>query len=91
MNKNKKKFIQKLKKQSKDELISIICEQYEDLFHKKNKIEYLESLVVAHQQTLKFALNHQNPKFIYEISEDDGDDEPDKIPDIKEKDLRSYV
>ena len=69
----------------------MICDQYEDLWRNRKEIQHLENLVVAHQQTLKFALNHQNPKFIYEISEDDGDDEPDKIPDIKEKDLRSYV
>lgn len=92
MNKNKKKFIKKLKKQNKDDIIDIVCDLYEENFHYKKEIDYLNSVAFSQSETLKWVLNHKSPpKLICEISDDDGDDEVEEIPDLKEKDLRAYV
>lgn len=90
MNKHKKKFIDKLKRKSKDDLIQIICDLYEETFYQKKKIEKLQSLVFSHQQVIGSILDSRNIKFIYEVIEED-DDEESMLDKTKKESLKSYV
>ena len=87
MNKNKKNFINKLKKETKEHLIDIICIQHEKIYKKNKQIEYLNSVSFSTLQSLKFALNNQNPTLIYEVECED--EEAEVKPDKKE--ISSYV
>jgi hypothetical protein len=75
MNKQKKKFIAKLKKKSQSELIDIVCQLFEENYVQKKDIHYLKNLVMSHQITLKFALNTQKNQFIsYELESEDEEE-----------------
>ena len=87
MNKNKKNFINKLKKETKEDLIDIICIQHEKIYKKNKQIEYLNSVSFSTLQSLKFALNNQNPTLICEVECED--EEAELKPDKKE--ISSYV
>jgi hypothetical protein len=84
---SKKKFIDRLKKETKENLIEIICKQHEMLYDKKKELEFLTSLNFSHQQCLKFALASQKCNVIYEIEENDEED----IPDNVKESAKSYV
>lgn len=87
MNPQKKKFIDKLKKKQKNELIELVCDLYEHQFMMEKHIKHLKALCFSHQQVLRSVLNNQHPTLIFE----GDDDEPeDIIPEEKES-LRSYV
>jgi hypothetical protein len=90
MNTHKKKFIDKLKKKTKEELIEMVCNLYEEDYHQKKEIEHLHSLAFSHQQCLKFSLTHQSCKFIYEVVEEDDEEEP-LLDRTKRDSVKSYV
>ena len=93
MNKHKKKFIDKLKRQSKVELVDIIVDLWEARFHYKKEIEKLNSLVFSHQQVIGSILDSRNIKFIYEVMETDEDDSENEsmLDKTKKESIRSYT
>lgn len=89
MDKKKKKFIEKLKKQSKSDLVQWITDLYEENFYHKKRIQELTSLVFSHQAVIHHILDHRKIKFI-DIIEVDEDEKELELPEKKE-DLKSYA
>jgi len=93
MDKNKRNFRRKLYKQSKKNLIDLVCNLIEENFHYEIEVKNLTSLVFSHQQSLKFALSNQNPKMVMqevEVDDSEEDEEP-FIDKTKKESVRSYV
>jgi hypothetical protein len=86
MNKAKKRFIDKLKKQSKNQLVDIICDLYEERFHMAKEIKRVKHVCFSHEIVLKSVLSHVSP-----IDIDIDDDETDEITTEDKETLRSYV
>ena len=88
LEKSKKRFIDKLLKKKKKDLVELICDQHEETYFLEKKIENLQSLVISHQQVIRSVLDNQSVKFIYELSEDDKLEELDKT---KKESIKSYA
>lgn len=88
IDKEKKKFLDKLRKQSKEDIIKLVIEALEENFILEQKLNQTKHVCFSHEIVLKSILSHVAP-VNFEIEEVEEETPTDK-PKEKES-LRSYA
>ena len=86
MSKSKQRFIKKLEKKSKSEIITMFCHILEENYALEREIKRQKHITFSHEIVLKSLLSHVSP-----IDIDIDDDETDEITTEDKETLRSYV
>jgi hypothetical protein len=87
MDMHKKKFIEKLQKKSKQEIITLVCSVMEENFHLEQALKHQKYVTFSHEVVLKSILGHVSP---IEFDFDEDEELIDTKKEEKES-LRSYA